>query len=231
MKKSHAIISVLLLVSVNTYASDALAEGKRLYNETCISCHGATGATDTDIKLIVKPRKLKESILSAAQMVKIISEGGHTYGAHSDIMPAFKYVYDKAQIKSIAEYVSQTFNSQRNARVKKHLSEANVQKIDAQKMYKIGKKIFKRNCSLCHGLKGDGKSIYVEQSKANKEFLYPYDLRKTILSEDQIFLMVKFGAHYWGADKEDMPSWKKKYNDTKLRSVAHFVKTKIVGTD
>ena len=231
MKNSHAIISILVLVSVNSTASDTLAEGKRLYNETCISCHGETGATDTDIRLIVKPRKLKESILSAAQMAKVIAEGGHTYGANSDIMPAFKYVYEEEQIESIAQYVSQTFNSKREQRVKKHLAQANAKKLDVKKMYKIGKKIFKRNCSLCHGLKGDGNSIYVEQSKANKEFLYPYDLRKTILSEDQIFLMVKFGAHYWGADKEDMPSWKKKYNDTKLRSVAHFVKTKIVGTD
>ena len=231
MNNLHAIISMLLLVSLNSNGSDDLTEGKRLYKETCVSCHGETGVTDTDIKLIVKPRRLKDSILSSEQMTKIISDGGHAYGAHSGFMPAFKYVYEEEQIESIAKYVSQTFNSKRDAKIKKLLSEANAKKLDAKKMHTIGKKIFKRNCSLCHGLKGDGNSIYVEQSKENKEFLFPYDLRKTIMSEDQIFLIVKFGAHYWGADKEDMPSWKKKYDDTKLRSVAHYVKTKIVGSN
>ncbi len=231
MKHFYIIISALLLGSLQLCASDDLEEGKRLYNETCVSCHGETGATDTGIKLTVKPRRLKDSILSAQQMVKIISDGGHAYGAHSDIMSAFKYVYEEEQIENIAQYVSKTFNAHREARIKKHLSEAKVEKLDAKKMHKIGKKIFKRNCSLCHGLKGDGNSIYVEQSKENKEFLFPYDLRKTVLDEDQIFLILKFGAHYWGADKKDMPSWSRKYDDTKLRAVAHFVKTKIVGTD
>ncbi len=231
MQFLYTLVISLLLLSINSYASGDLAEGKKIYNETCVSCHGVTGASDTGIQLTVKPRRLKDSILTTKQMAQIISEGGHAYGAHSDMMPAFKYVYEEKQIENIAEYVSQTFNSKRDARVKKHLSEENVKKIDAKKMHKIGKKIFKRNCSLCHGLKGDGDSIYVEQSKANKEFLFPYDLRKTIMSEDQIFLIVKFGAHYWGADKEDMPSWKKKYDDTKLRSVAHYVKKNIVGTD
>jgi len=231
MNKFTGILSVLLALSFNTYASDDLAEGKRLYTETCVSCHGISGETNADMHLIVKPRRLKDSILSSNQMAKIISKGGHAYGAHSDIMPAFNYVYEKKQIENIAEYVSQTFNTKRDAKVKKLLSKSDAKKLDAKKMHKIGKKIFKRNCSLCHGLKGDGKSIYVEESKNNKEFLFPYDLRKTIMDEDQIFLIVKYGAHYWGADKEDMPSWKKKYDDTKLRSVAHFVKTKIVGTD
>ncbi len=231
MKHFYIIISALLLGSLQSYASDDLAEGKSIYNATCVSCHGVTGASDTNIQLTIKPRRLKDSILSAEQMAKIISDGSHAHGAHFDIMPAFKYVYEEEQIENVAQYVSQTFNTDRNAKVKKLLSESDAKKIDAKKAHKIGKKIFKRNCSLCHGLKGDGNSIYVEQSKENKESLFPYDLRKTVLDEDQIFLVLKFGAHYWGADKKDMPSWSRKYDDTKLRSVAHFVKTKIVGTD
>ena len=231
MKKRAFILGIVLSLSMSALASEQLEEGKRLYNETCVSCHGATGASDTGIKLTVKPRRLKDSLLSMEQMVKIISDGGHAYGAHSDIMPAWKYVYEEEQIEAIAEYVTKTFNAHRTQKVAKLLKESNAKELSAKKSHKIGKKIFKRNCSLCHGLKGDGNSIYVEQSKENKEFLFPYDLRKTVLGEDQIFLMLKFGAHYWGADKKDMPSWSRKYDDTKLRAVAHFVKTKIVGTD
>jgi mono/diheme cytochrome c family protein len=65
-------------------------------------------------------------------------------------------------------------------------------------------------------------------SKGSKEFLYPYNLTKILLSEEQIFLYAKEGGHYWGTDKKGMPSWKKKYDDKTLRSVAHYVKEKIV---
>lgn len=99
--------------------------------------------------------------------------------------------------------------------------------LDDTKMLKIGKKIFKRNCSLCHGVTGNGESVYVEQSKENQQFLYPYNLNKIILDENQVFLYAKFGGHFWGTDKEDMPSWKKKYDDTKLKYVAKYIVTKI----
>ena len=208
-------------------SSDFL-EGKRLYEETCASCHGNNGETNPAMKLTVKPRRLKESILTQAQMVKMIADGAHAWGAHSDIMPAFKYVYDEDQIDFIALYVSQEFNFQRDSRMKKLLDSSDLSAIDEVKMLRTGKKIFKRNCSLCHGVTGNGDSVYVEQSKENKQFLYPYDLTKILLTEEQIFLYAKEGGHFWGTDKEDMPSWKKKYNDKKLRSVARYIKEKIV---
>ena len=203
-------------------------EGEQLYKETCLSCHGVRGETNPDMQLIVKPRRLNESILTQAQMEKMISDGAHAWGAHSDLMSAFKYVYDEEQIFNIALYISKEFNANRDARVNKLLEEADKTEIETTKMLKVGEKIFKRNCSLCHGITGNGDSIYVEESKANKQFLYPYDLTKIFLTEEQIFLYAKEGGHYWGADKEDMPSWKKKYNDQKLRSVAHYIKEKIV---
>ena len=76
---------------------------------------------------------------------------------------------------------------------------------------------------MCHGITGDGKSDFVEQSKGNKNFIYPYNLQKIILNQDQIFLYAKFGGKYWGTDKDDMPSWKSKYDDTTLKSVAKYI--------
>jgi len=203
-------------------------EGKKIYEETCSSCHGDNGKTNPLIHFTVKPRKLTQSILSQAQMVKITANGGYANGANSDIMPAFKYLYEAEQINNIALYVTQAFNSHRTQRVAKLLAESALSTLDDAEMLKMGKKIFKRNCSLCHGVSGNGESAYVEQSKSNKKFLYPYNLQKIILDENQIFLYAKFGGHFWGTEKDDMPSWKKKYNDTQLKSVAKYVKEKIV---
>lgn len=204
------------------------SEGERIYKETCVSCHGVDGQTNPEMKLVIKPRKLNKTILTKEESFQVIKEGAHAWGAHSDIMPAFKYVYSDEQIKSVAEYISLTFNSNRDDRVQKLLDESDKITPDQEaKMMKTGAKIFKRNCSLCHGVTGNGESVYVEQSKSNNTFIYPYNLQKTLLSEDEIFLYAKFGGQFWGTDKTDMPSWKKKYNDFKLKSVAKYIQEKI----
>ncbi len=230
-KKFLVGCSLAILTALSLEASskeDSFNRGEVIYQETCISCHGENGETNVEMQLIVKPRKLNKTILTLEQSFEIIKEGGHHWGAHSDLMPAFKYVYSDAELMDIAYYINKKFNSKVNERVKKLLEESDViSKEDKLKMDKIGKKIFKRNCSLCHGIDGSGKSDYVEQSKASNNFIYPYDLRRTLLTQDQIFLYAKFGGHYWGTDKDDMPSWKKKYSDMKLKAVAKYVKEKI----
>ncbi|MFK5938432.1 MAG: c-type cytochrome [Sulfurimonas sp.] len=207
--------------------SEEFAQGKRLYTQTCVSCHGLNGETNPDMQLIVKPRKLSKSILTQAQMAKVITNGAYAYGAHSELMPGFRYVYTKEQINNLALYTSYEFNSHRDKKVKNLLAESDGSSLATSKVMKAGKKIFVRNCSLCHGVTGNGESVYVEQSKENKEFLYPYNLTKILLSEEQIYLYAKFGGHYWGTAKEDMPSWKKKYNNAKLKAVAKYIEENI----
>ncbi len=92
---------------------------------------------------------------------------------------------------------------------------------------KVGSKIFHRKCAMCHGDSGNGQSEYVEQSKEDEGFIYPYNLQNILLDEEQIFLFTKFGGHFWGTAKNDMPSWKKRYNDVKLKSIAHYIMQKI----
>jgi len=227
------LLAILLVCSVafakeNAKNNEMLLAGKKIYQETCISCHGVVGKTNPEMKLIVQPRELKKSILTEKQMFQVIKYGAHKWGAHADIMPTFKYVYDDKQIKSVAHYVSKTFNFNRDKRVKKLLADSMKLSSDAQKrMLTTGKKIFQRKCGKCHGSTGSGESEYVEQSKSSENFIYPYNLQKILLTEEQIFLYAKFGGHFWGTAKNDMPSWKKKYNDVKLKSVAKYVHEKI----
>jgi len=234
--KTLLLTAALLSTSAfceNTLSPDErLKEGEHIYKQTCITCHGENGETNSQMQLVVKPRKLSQTILTEEQSFKIIKEGAHHWGAHSDLMPAFKYVYSDEKIKSVAYYVNTKFNADVDKKVKRLLEDSDtISKDQEPKMLKTGEKIFKRNCSLCHGLAGDGKSDYVEQSKASNNFIYPYNLTRTLLTENQIFLYAKFGGHYWGTDKKDMPSWKKKYNDFKLKSVAKYVNEKIKSID
>ena len=219
----------LVLQAESTPLNEKMFEmGEEIYEETCISCHGVDGQTNLEMELVVKPRQLNKTILSEAQAFQIIKHGAHHWGAHSDIMPAFKYVYSDEQIHSVAHYVSKKFNASRDKRVEKLLKESTkLSNKEEKNKLVLGKKIFQKKCALCHGVRGNGESEYVEQSKHEENFIYPYNLTRTLLQEHQIFLYAKFGGHFWGTHKDDMPSWKRKYNDIILKSVAHYVEKEI----
>ncbi len=85
-----------------------------------------------------------------------------------------------------------------------------------------GEEIYKNGCMLCHGEKGMGDGI---ASKNPKNYFFPKNLNKIILTEEQIFLIAKHGAYYYGALKHDMPAWGVKFSDEELRAVAKYVKT------
>lgn len=228
MKKAILLLIIpFLLLAQSKLDKHLFSKGEQIYAQTCVSCHGAKGETNQAIQLIVMPKKLAFSILTEKQIYQVISEGAHHWGAHSDIMPAFKYVYDDDEIKAAAYYVYNKFKPQRNAKVNRLLKESEKLTYSKEKTAKVGEKIFKRNCSFCHGVTGNGQSLYVEQSKVSAQFIYPYNLRKILLTEDQIFLYAKFGGQFWGSDKTDMPSWKKKYNDQQLKAVAKYISQKI----
>ena len=220
---------LLLLCTPLLYASQAqYIAGEKIYNETCISCHAKDGNTNTTIKLLVKPRKLTKSILTQEQSYQIIKEGAHTYGAHADIMPAFKYVYSDKQLHAVAYYISKRFHPNRDKKIQQLLAQSKkLSKEEKANRLQVGKKIFSHKCAKCHGTTGNGNSSYVQMSKQDTNFIYPYNLQKILLNEKQIFLFAKFGGHFWGADKDDMPAWKNKYNDVALKSVAYYVAKKI----
>jgi len=204
------------------FASDTMFDiGKTMYRDTCISCHGDHGKANTKMNLIVKPRDLTKTILTEKQTYLITKDGAHHWGAKADIMPAFKYVYNEKQLRAVSHYISKQFNPNVHKKIEMLCSKCDKPAINQdKKMKKWGKKIWKRNCSWCHGPTGHGNGV---ATKNPVDSIYPYDLTKTLLTRQQIFLYTKFGGHYFGTYKTDMPSWKKKYDDFKLHSIARYV--------
>lgn len=219
------ILSALLFVSLNaqdkTIDQKKFSLGEKIYKETCISCHGLDGKSKTDLKLVVRPRDLTKTLLNEKQIYLITKDGAHHWGAKSDIMPAFKYVYSKKELESVAYYISKKFNPNLENQINALLSSSESFMIkDSQKADKWGKKIYFRNCVYCHGVDGKGDG---EATKNPEDSIYPYNLSKTLLTNEQMFLYVKFGGQHFGTFKNDMPSWKIKYNDFKLHSVVKYI--------
>ncbi len=228
MKKTILVIG---LFSTSLFSTSLDTEkfnmGEKIYKETCVSCHGVDGKANTDIKLIVKPRDLTLTLLNEEQTYHIAKDGAHYWGARADIMPAFKYVYNEEQLQSIAYYIHNNFNKDLDKRIDKICEESEKEPVAKdKKMAKWGKKIYKRNCQFCHGAsgKGDGSATV-----SPIDSIFPYDLTKTLLTKKQIFLYVKYGGKHFGTDKNDMPSWKKKYNDFRLHSISKYVDEVIRG--
>jgi len=213
---------LLILLSFSLFASEKDYKiGETLFNKTCISCHGKDGNGNPMLHLVVMPRALNKSILNEKQSYLIIKNGSHYWGSLADIMPSFQSVFNDKELRSIAYYISKKFNPNVNERVEKlYKNSDTISKIQEKKMLKRGAKIYKRNCRWCHGLtaKGDG-----EATKNPEKSIYPYNLRKTLLTDKQMFLYAKYGGKYWGTYKDDMPSWSRKYDDFTLKSVIKYV--------
>ncbi len=215
-----ALLSLLFLLSP-LFSNEQFDLGKEIYEDTCTSCHGKNGNADGDVVFVVKPRSLQASILTQEQSYKVIKYGAHYWGASADIMPAFGTVYEDVKLHAVAHYIKKRFNPNVEEKIDHYYSESEAISIEKRsKMMQRGEKIYKRNCSWCHGVdaKGDG-----EATRNPEKSIYPYSLRKTLLNDKQMFLYAKYGGKFWGTAKDDMPAWKVKYNDFTLKSVIFYI--------
>lgn len=220
------LLSLLLFLSiVNASDEEKYKKGEKIYNQTCLSCHGADGSGNHLVSFIVNPRSLTKTILTEEQSYKIVKYGAHVMGAAADIMPSFKSVLQESELRAVTYYMYEKFNPQAEKRIHELYTQSDVIPVNKQAtMLHQGKKIYNRNCSGCHGLNGKGNG---EATKTPKVSIYPYNLTKSLLDEKQMFLYVKYGGKYWGTNKNDMPSWSKKYDDYTLKSIVKYVKTQL----
>jgi len=95
---------------------------------------------------------------------------------------------------------------------------------DREEYYQMGKEIYDLTCKTCHGEDG--------RSKVDVSFVVePRDLKKSILSEEQMYYIIRDGAHYWGAHADIMPSFKSVYLEEELRAVAYYTSRFNLGVE
>ena len=223
------LLAILLLGS-SLLATDLKYKlGEEIYQATCTSCHGDDGKAQTDVRFIVSPRDLSKTILTQEQSYQIIKKGTHYWGSAADIMPSFESVLNEKELRSIAYYISTKFNPDIEQKIEKLYAQSDViPESKKHKMPKRGKKIYKRNCSWCHGVTAQGDGAATRNPEMS---IFPYDLSKTLLSKEQMFLYVKDGGKHWGTHQEDMPGWAKKYDDFTIKSVVKYIQTNFRNND
>ena len=88
MRSFFILSAVLLVLASSCYADADLAKGKEVYDKTCSSCHGATGAGDGPTSAALPPAMKPASFLdgkfkkvqSDDDLKKLLKEGGPAFG-------------------------------------------------------------------------------------------------------------------------------------------------------
>ncbi len=110
--KTTLFLGIALSISFASpsFAAD-LAKGKTLYEQRCVTCHGAAGAGDGPVALALppemKPRNLQEAkfkfAVDDAKLKEVIKKGGAA-GGLNPLMPAQADLSD-ADIDSVVAFV------------------------------------------------------------------------------------------------------------------------------
>jgi mono/diheme cytochrome c family protein len=115
VKHTHEMIFIMVLCTVVlgtaliAHAADA-EQGKKLYGQFCVTCHGESGKGDGAAAAALNPKprdhtdKEYMSKLSDDDMLKVIKNGGASVGK-SPLMPPWGASLKDDQIQDIIAYV------------------------------------------------------------------------------------------------------------------------------
>lgn len=146
-----------------------------LYHNYCSVCHGDRGDGKSRAQNSLNPPPLDFTTSAAAQIPRDRMIESVTNGRNGTAMSAWKSQLSQREIESIVDYVRNTFMPA-------------IASPDSSR----GRTIYSKNCSVCHGEKGDGRSR--AQGSLNpppRDFTAPGVLEE--LSQQRMITSVTFG--------------------------------------
>ena len=207
------LITGLLLASVVSFAtaqdsreavdvemSKPMIRGAIVFKAYCSLCHGERGdGKGPGAKL--HPR-LPLAILprSPEQYIEIIRDGGESVG-RSAFMPPWLGELSAEQIGDVVAYLAVVRDPVRR-----------------------GEAVFKSNCALCHGLKGNG------DGRAGRLFHpRPADLTQSDKDDRYKTAIIRSGGAVMGRSP-NMPPWEKQLTATEIQDLVHYLRTILVAS-
>jgi mono/diheme cytochrome c family protein len=211
-----------------TFRQSGLYEGKLIYAQRCMTCHGCAGngLGTYGGTLIVTPVNFKADPfknMPDEQWFWHVSEG-----VQGSVMPPWKESLTESQRWNVIRYVqqvyAQTFERDPDEGDlpaeynKKNPLPVTIENMDA------GKRIWNRECAVCHGDAAHGEGIYRQGIEP-----VPPDF-----SAHADYADFTDGDYFWriseGVPWTAMPTWKVVYNETERWQLVIYIRTMFTQT-
>lgn len=136
----------------------SLNSGQEIYQNLCMRCHGEKGDGHGQIATYLDP--YPRDFTNAGFMNSKTEERLMTSiktGVPGTSMPSWAKVLNDQQVKSVLEYINQTFTKEARTEIKpRDVPEQNPIAMSDESVAR-GESIFLQRCTGCHGRKADGK--------------------------------------------------------------------------
>ena len=212
MKFWKSAVSVLLaqcLFMAVAYATDSRMDAERemskpivrggiVFKNYCKLCHGEIGNGEARAAKLHGDIPLDIGERSSEYFEKIIRQGGMAVG-RSQFMPPWQDELSDEQLMDVVAYLSVITSPERR-----------------------GEAVFKANCLLCHGIKGDGKgraSVLFDPPPAN--------LTRSDKNDDYKRMIITYGGAAMGRS-EVMPVWGEQLSQQEIEDVIKYINTLLI---
>ena len=175
-----------------------LVRGGIVFKNYCILCHGEAGDGVARATKLYGNVGLDIGKQSGDYLDKIIRLGGAAVG-RSEFMPPWQDELSDEQVKDVVAYLTVITVPE-----------------------KRGEAVFKANCLLCHGVKGDGKgraSVLFDPPPAN--------LTTSDKNDDYKRMIITYGGAAMGRS-EVMPVWGEQLSHQEIEDVIKYIDTLLV---
>ena len=201
----------VIAISASTHAgihnaSGVTIQASVLYHNYCSVCHGEKGNGQSRAQYSLNPHPLDFTTAKAAQLPRLRMIEAVTNGKAGTAMSAWKTQLNPEEIAAVVDYVRNTFMPASTASDNSR-----------------GRIVFSKNCSVCHGEKGDGRSR--AQGSLNpppRDFTAPG--AKAELTQARMITSVTFGR----ADTA-MAGFKTQLSQEDISAVVAYIRSSIMG--
>jgi cytochrome c oxidase cbb3-type subunit I/II len=208
-----------------TFKASGLYEGKLLYVARCLTCHGCAGngLGTYGGTLIVTPANFKVDPfrdMPDDQWFWHVSEG-----VQGSVMPPWKESLTASERWNVIHYVQQMYAHPIERDPNEGNPPADYQKTNPLPVtvanIDAGKRIWTRECAVCHGDEAKGQGIYREGIEAvPPNFQNPGSAVYQSTNDPDYFWRISEGVP-WTA----MPTWKEVYSETERWQLVTYLRT------
>jgi len=177
-------------------ATAAFAEFEPIYRQHCAACHGDKGDGNSRAQRGLKPPPRDFTTAGAwAELDRDRMINSVTHGRPNTAMVGWEGRLDEAQIAGVVDYVLTSFMSAPVSVASSNVavSAPSVAALNTSKRAgNSGRDIYKRNCSACHGDKGNG-STWTQNGLNPPPRDFTSDEARQLLNRERMIASVAYG--------------------------------------